>query len=110
MIPSPPILTSHKARPVYIPQKTGEGGGLALRLTSHSPAPPGPCSNASCTTNCLAPLAKVIHERFGIVEGLMVSRGEGSGGMAGKLSLVLRTCLVCGLHRERLVSGEAQQW
>ncbi|KAJ6903806.1 hypothetical protein NC651_021089 [Populus alba x Populus x berolinensis] len=28
-------------------------------------------SNASCTTNCLATLAKVIHERFGIVEGLM---------------------------------------
>ncbi|KAA1478182.1 glyceraldehyde 3-phosphate dehydrogenase [Dentipellis sp. KUC8613] len=28
-------------------------------------------SNASCTTNCLAPLAKVLHDRFGIVEGLM---------------------------------------
>ena len=30
-------------------------------------------SNASCTTNCLAPLAKVIHETFGIVEGLMTT-------------------------------------
>ncbi|KAK5577380.1 hypothetical protein RB653_002321 [Dictyostelium firmibasis] len=30
-------------------------------------------SNASCTTNCLAPLAKVIHENFGIVEGLMTT-------------------------------------
>ncbi|RPD56786.1 glyceraldehyde 3-phosphate dehydrogenase [Lentinus tigrinus ALCF2SS1-7] len=28
-------------------------------------------SNTSCTTNCLAPLAKVIHYKFGIVEGLM---------------------------------------
>lgn len=30
-------------------------------------------SNASCTTNCLAPLAKVLHESFGIVEGLMTT-------------------------------------
>lgn len=28
-------------------------------------------SNASCTTNCLAPLAKLLHERYGIVEGVM---------------------------------------
>lgn len=30
-------------------------------------------SNASCTTNCLAPLAKVIHDNFGIKEGLMTT-------------------------------------
>ena len=30
-------------------------------------------SNASCTTNCLAPLAKVIHDNFGIVEALMTT-------------------------------------
>jgi len=30
-------------------------------------------SNASCTTNCLAPLVKVIHEKFGIEEGLMTT-------------------------------------
>ena len=30
-------------------------------------------SNASCTTNCLAPLASIIHEKFGIVEGLMTT-------------------------------------
>ena len=30
-------------------------------------------SNASCTTNCLAPMAKVLHENFGIIEGLMTT-------------------------------------
>merc|ERR1712050_705886 len=30
-------------------------------------------SNAPCTTNCLAPLTKVVHESFGLVEGLMTT-------------------------------------
>jgi glyceraldehyde 3-phosphate dehydrogenase len=30
-------------------------------------------SNASCTTNCLAPMAKILHDNFGIVEGIMTT-------------------------------------
>ena len=48
-------------------------------------------SNASCTINCLAPLAKVIHDNFGIVEGLMTTvhaitaTQETMDGFSGKL-------------------------
>ena len=30
-------------------------------------------SNASCTTNCLAPIAKVLNDKFGILDGLMTT-------------------------------------
>ncbi|CAH1453711.1 unnamed protein product [Lactuca virosa] len=36
-------------------------------------------SNANCTTNCLAPLAKVVHDEFGIIEGLMTTVHANTG-------------------------------
>jgi glyceraldehyde 3-phosphate dehydrogenase len=60
-------------------------------------------SNASCTTNCLAPLAKVINDNFGIVEGLMTtvhattstqmtadgpSRKDWRGGRAASINII----------------------
>lgn len=41
--------------------------------TTYNPATHNIVSNASCTTNCLAPMAKVIHENFGIVKGMMTT-------------------------------------
>jgi glyceraldehyde 3-phosphate dehydrogenase len=46
---------------------------LGVNEDSYDPAVHDLISNASCTTNCLAPLAKVFHEAFGIERGLMTT-------------------------------------
>ena len=46
---------------------------LGVNEDKYNPTEHNIISNASCTTNCLAPVAKVVHENFGIVKGLMVT-------------------------------------
>jgi glyceraldehyde 3-phosphate dehydrogenase len=54
---------------------TGEDITIVLGVNEdkYEPANHHVVSNASCTTNCLAPFAKVLHEKFGIVKGLMTT-------------------------------------
>jgi glyceraldehyde 3-phosphate dehydrogenase (phosphorylating) len=46
---------------------------LGVNQNAYDPAKHHVISNASCTTNCLAPVAKVLHDNFGIVHGLMTT-------------------------------------
>jgi len=54
---------------------TGEDATFVIGVNEHlyDPATHHIISNASCTTNCLAPLAKVFNDEFGIVNGLMTT-------------------------------------
>lgn len=54
---------------------TGEDATFVIGVNEHlyDPANHNIISNASCTTNCLAPLAKVFNDKFGIVNGLMTT-------------------------------------
>ena len=54
---------------------TGEDATFVIGVNEHlyDPASHHIISNASCTTNCLAPLAKVFNDEFGIVNGLMTT-------------------------------------
>ena len=46
---------------------------VGVNHDTYDPALHHVVSNASCTTNCLAPLAKILHDTFGIEEGLMTT-------------------------------------
>ena len=56
------------------PAKDGADLTCVLGVNDDQLKPELKCiSNASCTTNCLAPVAKVLHEKFGIEKGLMTT-------------------------------------
>ena len=47
---------------------------LGVNESVYNPAKHNIISNASCTTNCIAPIVKVLHQNFGVVRGLMTTR------------------------------------
>ncbi|EPS71916.1 hypothetical protein M569_02842, partial [Genlisea aurea] len=69
--------SAHKkggAKKVVISAPSADAPMFVVGVNEHTYKPTmDVVSNASCTTNCLAPLAKVVHEEFGIVEGLMTT-------------------------------------
>jgi len=60
---------------IISPPATNEDATFVIGVTEHlyDPEKHHIISNASCTTNCLAPLAKVFNDKFGIVNGLMTT-------------------------------------
>jgi len=66
-------LTAGAKKVIISAPAKGEDITIALGINAdlYDPAKHHIISNASCTTNCLAPVAKVLHEQFGIVHGLM---------------------------------------
>ena len=62
------------AKKVVISAPSADAPMFVMGVNHHEVKPTDTVvSNASCTTNCLAPLAKVINDNFGIVEGLMTT-------------------------------------
>lgn len=64
---------------------------MGVNEDKYDPANHHIISNASCTTNCLAPIVKVIHEKFGLKRGLMTTTHAYTNDQR-VLDLAHRTC------------------
>merc|ERR1719162_1215035 len=61
------------AKKVVITQPSPDAPMFVMGVNEEKYAGQNIVSNASCTTNCLAPMAKIIHEKYGITKGLMTT-------------------------------------
>ncbi|WP_253306688.1 type I glyceraldehyde-3-phosphate dehydrogenase [unidentified bacterial endosymbiont] len=66
-------LTAGAKRVVLTAPPKDDTPMFVMGVNHHQYAGESIVSNASCTTNCLAPIAKVLHDEFGILEGLMTT-------------------------------------
>ena len=66
-------LTAGAKRVVMSAPSKDDTPMFVMGVNHHTYAGQAIVSNASCTTNCLAPMAKVLHDNFGIVSGLMTT-------------------------------------
>ena len=66
------------AKKVVISAPSGDAPMFVMGVNNDKYAGEIVFSNASCTTNCLAPLAKVLNDKFGIIEGLMTTIHAGT--------------------------------
>lgn len=66
---------------ITAPGKGGNVGTFVMGVNDkdYDPSKFQVVSNASCTTNCLAPVAKVLHEKFGIIKGTMTTTHSYTG-------------------------------
>ncbi|MGC9524833.1 MAG: type I glyceraldehyde-3-phosphate dehydrogenase [Limnospira sp.] len=66
---------------ITAPGKGGNIGTYVMGVNDHAydPNAHNVVSNASCTTNCLAPVVKVLHEKFGIIKGTMTTTHSYTG-------------------------------
>jgi len=90
-IPKASLHLQGGAKRVCISAPSGDAPMFVMGVNHNQYAGQAVFSNASCTTNGLAPLAKVLHENFGIVEGLM-------------------TTVHAATSTQKVVDGPAKKW
>jgi glyceraldehyde 3-phosphate dehydrogenase len=90
-------LAAGAKRVIITAPATGPDASFVMGVNDgdYDPASHSIISNASCTTNCLAPLAKVINDEFGIVKGVNDSAYDGSQTIVSNASCTTN-CLAPG--------------